>query len=115
MGDAVGRVERRFRRSRVLCWTFRSTAGVFLILVGVCASYSQDETTVRRSITAVRFSVPPSIDGDLSDPCWAAAARATRFTDVLYGGAVTDQTVVLVGYDASNIYVGFHAYDAQPE
>src|SRR5439155_13877015 len=107
MRDTVRCAECRSRLSRVLRWMCGATSGVFLILGSICSSHSQDEISVRRAITAVRLSAPPSIDGDLSDPCWVQAARAVRFTDVLYGGAVADQTVVFLGYDASSIYVGF--------
>jgi hypothetical protein len=115
MRDTVRCAECRSRVSRDLRWTCRATSGVFLILGTICPSHAQDETSVRRTIPAVRLGAPPLVDGDLSDSCWAQAARAVRFTDVLYGGAVADQTVVFLGYDASSIYVGFHVYDGQPQ
>jgi hypothetical protein len=96
----------------------RALRGVWLsgIALGIASGgCAQEGATIRREIRAVRLSPPPEIDGDLSDLCWKQAARAERFTDVLYGGAVADQTVVSLGYDARNIYVAFHAYDSQPQ
>src|SRR5947208_5079921 len=69
----------------------RVLAGVWLsgIALGIgSASHAQEGATVRREIRAVRLSPPPVIDGDLSDACWQQAARADRFTDVLYSSPV---------------------------
>ena len=101
-----------WRREVRLAW--RGLRLIAMALGLASGSHGQGGATVRREIRAVRLSPPPVIDGDLSDPCWKQAVRADRFTDVLYGTPVADQTAVFLGYDARNIYVAFHAYDSQP-
>src|SRR5947208_12575989 len=82
---------------------------------GAATSGNAPAATTRRELPAVRFSTPPTLDGDLSDPCWAPAPRADRFTDDLLGKPVADQTVAYLGYDERHVYVGFHASDSQPQ
>src|SRR5262249_26496732 len=90
------------------------TACLGLVLCGAQPVLAQEGATTKRELPAVRFSTPPVIDGDLSDACWQSAARAERFTDALFGNPVQDQTVALLGYDGSHLYVAFHALDSQP-
>jgi hypothetical protein len=104
---------RKYRRTESFCC---------LLLLGVAHLASAEQAPpaapapaiTQRDLPAVRFDAPPTIDGDLSDPCWQSAARADRFTDALDGRPVADQTVALLGYDGGHLYVAFHAYDSQP-
>lgn len=69
----------------------------------------------KRPIAAVKLSSPPTIDGDLSDEAWKAAAKAETFTDIQNGNSVADQTVVFLGHDDKFIYVAFECQDSKPE
>jgi hypothetical protein len=63
----------------------------------------------------VRFTTPPKIDGDLSDPAWQTAAKTDYFVDWLNGNKNIDQTVVSIGFDDQNMYLAFYAYDSKPD
>ncbi len=65
------------------------------------------------TLTIHRTTQPIKIDGDLNDPGWKNAAVATGFSEFRPGDNVRPlhPTKVLVTYDASNLYVGFIAYD----
>ena len=73
------------------------------------ASYSN------RKIAAVKTATPPKIDGDLSDPCWAAAPKAETFTDGQNGNPVAEQTVAQILYDEKYLYVSFRCAESQPD
>ncbi len=75
---------------------------------------SQGSDYSRRRIQAVRAPSPPTIDGDLSDPVWAAAPVANTFIDRDRTEPAPDQTVAHVLYDDNAIYVSFYCYDSQP-
>jgi hypothetical protein len=70
---------------------------------------------VRREIPAVKTSVPPVVDGDISDACWQHAAIAQIFLDQAQGTIAPDQTEALILYDARYIYIAFHCKDSRPE
>src|SRR5207248_3449873 len=91
-----------------------SAAVAALLLVAVRPAWSQEGVAFKRNVPAVRFTTPPVIDGDLSDPCWQQAAKLDRYVDVLYSTPVKDQTIGYLGYDDKHIYVAFHAFDSQP-
>lgn len=64
-------------------------------------------------VHAVRTDHPPRIDGDLSDPAWAAAPPITGFTqhDPDDGKPATQPTIVRVLYDEDAIYVAAEMQD----
>ncbi len=78
-----------------------------------CAALAADAES-RPSLPAMRASSPPVIDGDLSEPCWQTAAKADGFTDEFHGTVPADLTEAWLCYDATNLYVAFHAYDTHP-
>src|SRR5258708_21216042 len=92
----------------------RSAAVAALLLVAARPAPPQEGVPFKRNVPAVRFTTPPVIDGDLSDPCWQQAAKLDRYVDVLYSTPVKDQTITYLGYDDQNIYVAFHCFDSQP-
>ncbi len=61
---------------------------------------------------ANRITKPPVIDGYLNDPCWDEATRIEKdfrnydYDDPEYGKIAPVKTIVLVGYDDENLYVG---------
>jgi hypothetical protein len=83
---------------------------VALSLVSLAAS-----AQVKRQIPAVATTTPPNIDGDLLDPAWANAPKATGFLDAVSGSPAEDQTTVSILYDEKYIYIAFDCKDAHPE
>ena len=70
----------------------------------------------RPTLSAIRTSDPPRIDGRLDDAIWQSAARVTDFVQQrpLEGAPATEQTEVWVAYDSQNIYFGIHAHYSDP-
>ena len=64
-------------------------------------------------VNAVRVAEPPVIDGDLSDSCWAALPRYSRFVQALPSqeSVATESTAFWCAYDQSNIYFAFDCTD----
>jgi uncharacterized protein DUF5916/cellulose/xylan binding protein with CBM9 domain len=67
-------------------------------------------------ITAPRAVRPPVIDGDVTDEEWQSAAVVTDFIqfEPRRGEPSEVRTEARVLYDASHLYVAFHAWDAEP-
>ena len=57
--------------------------------------------------TAARVAEPIHIDGRLDKPCWQAAEKSPRFTDILTGQPVIHDTRAMVLWDHENLYVGY--------
>jgi len=64
---------------------------------------------------AVRVTIPPKIDGDLSDPAWQSAPEFTDFTqhDPDDGKPPTMRTSIRIVYDDKAIYFGARMDDPQ--
>src|SRR5688500_9321712 len=62
-------------------------------------------------ITVPRCDAPPSIDGDLGDACWTAAAVLDGFVQTRPGDNAppSRETKVLLAYDTRALYVGVRA------
>ena len=73
--------------------------------------------TGQPTVSAIRTSDPPRIDGRLDDPVWRDAARVTEFVQQrpLEGAPATERTEVLIAYDSQNIYFGIYAYYSDPK
>ncbi|MEO0185833.1 MAG: DUF5916 domain-containing protein, partial [candidate division WOR-3 bacterium] len=62
---------------------------------------------------ANRLTKPPVIDGYLNDPCWEEATKIDKdfrnyiLDDPEYGKIAPLKTIVFVGYDDKNLYIGF--------
>ncbi len=67
-------------------------------------------------VNAAENSPPPKIDGFLDDPFWEKASVLDQFTqyEPVEGGKPSEETVVYIGYDSQNLYVGARAYDSNP-
>ncbi|MCW3076978.1 MAG: hypothetical protein JWO32_1587, partial [Bacteroidetes bacterium] len=70
-----------------------------------------------KSVTALRISQSPKIDGVLDDSCWADAEVATDFIqrDLHPGFPSEQKTEVKFLYDDAAIYVGAQLYDSSPD
>ena len=70
-----------------------------------------------RSAAVTSISSPISIDGSLSEAAWASAPTIgeliQRQPDT--GRPPTERTDVTLLRDEDNLYVGIHAYDAEPD
>lgn len=60
-----------------------------------------------------RFEKPPVVDGKLEDEAWANAAILKDFYQINPGDniAPSKPSEVLLGFDATHLYIGFRAYD----
>lgn len=69
------------------------------------------------SLILPRISQPIRIDGDLSDPGWAEAAKIETFYETNVGDNVPPpvRTVGWVGYDSRFFYVAFRCDDPDPK
>lgn len=70
----------------------------------------------RPTVSAIRTTDPPRIDGGLDDPIWRDAARITEFVQQrpLEGAPATEQTEIYIAYDNQNIYFGIYAHYSDP-
>lgn len=89
------------------------------LMAGIVSVFaSADEETLpysQRIFPARQLSVPPTVDGDITDPVWAEAAIGEGFTDTQDGKLVPDQTRFWLAYDNEFIYFAAHCYDSQPD
>lgn len=67
------------------------------------------------TLPAVEISQPPVLDGDLSDPCWAAAPSVTDFYFPTDGSEAAETTTAWICYDQQNVYIAFDCRDSQPD
>jgi hypothetical protein len=70
----------------------------------------------RPTISAIRTTDPPRVDGRLDDAVWRNAARITDFVQQrpLEGAPATEQTEVFIAYDSQNLYFGIYAHYSDP-
>jgi hypothetical protein len=70
-----------------------------------------------QSVSATRADTPPVIDGRAADAAWSAAVPAGDFwqSEPDEGAAPSQPTEFRVAYDADNLYVLVHAFDAHPD
>lgn len=68
-------------------------------------------------VKAKLFSSPPKIDGKLDEPFWLSAAVLDSFTqyEPQEGGKPSEKTIVYLGYDLKNLYIGVKCYDSEPK
>ena len=70
----------------------------------------------RSSVRAVLTSEAPKIDGLLDEPAWQRASPIDQFVqqEPQEGQPATDRTEVRVLFDKGHLYIGVHAYAAEP-
>ena len=99
------------RGVRTVCW--------LLTILCACpaASARAQSAADARTASAVAATGPITLDGELDDPAWAEAAPITAFVqrEPQEGAEPAFPTEARVLYDASAIYVGIRARDAQPD
>lgn len=67
-----------------------------------------------RSISAVKTTNPPVVDGKLDDEAWKESPVAREFVDPYTGKPAADQTEAYILYDDRAIYVAFYCHDSEP-
>lgn len=78
-------------------------------------SLEQDLLT-RRSMTAVRITNSPRIDGRLDDPAWLQAEFQGDFLSrEPFGQPASEKTEVAILYDDENLYIGARCFDSEPD
>jgi len=70
----------------------------------------------RYEVEARRTNAAPAIDGVLDDAAWRASTVVDSFTqqEPSEGAPATERTEVRVLYDPNHLYIGVHAFDADP-
>jgi hypothetical protein len=71
----------------------------------------------QNTVTAVRATRPPAIDGMLAEGEWAGAARLRNFVqfEPQRGQPATQPTVAFLLYDDTHLYFAVQAFDDRPE
>ncbi|MHB9028931.1 MAG: carbohydrate binding family 9 domain-containing protein [Candidatus Latescibacterota bacterium] len=70
------------------------------------------------SLTPVRLSTAPSIDGDLSDSAWETVSPldpAFVTLEPRQGEPAPEKTMIWLGYDEKNLYFAFRCFDSKPD
>ncbi len=90
-------------------------AGV-LFALGCSLARAADPLPVVAPLALPRTSEPVTIDGDLGEPAWKAAAVITRFWDITFGDnrAPLVETRAFLMYDAHAFYVAVVCDDPEP-
>jgi hypothetical protein len=94
-------------------------ADAFPVLVGpifdapAVADTSAFHPSFKPTLTVPRMTTPILIDGELDDPGWKVAARATGFAEVDPGDQVEPpvESEAWIAYDEKNLYVALIAHD----
>ncbi len=96
------------------CKALQIPALLFLLLVGNLQTFAQDQ---RPELRARRTSIPPHIDGEVTESVWQHAAVAHTFwqREPNEGAPATERTEVRVLYDNEALYVAFICYDSEPD
>lgn len=96
----------------------RATGLLALLLFAAAAVGAATESLVESVLYSVpRTETPVNVDAVLDDPAWVGAARIPLRFETRPGEntAPPVDTVCLLSYDSSHVYVAFRAYDAEPE
>lgn len=99
-----------FRRFPILCLCSHWLIGVLAVLA---AAWRSDAQQVLLNARAVRATVAPAIDGNLSDACYANAPVLRDFVLLDKGTPAAEQTEVRVAYDDENLYFAIHCRESQ--
>ena len=89
---------------------------VSLAAVGARPVSAAQDSRELYQLEAVRVAEGPVIDGSMDDAVWQRAPIIDQFTqqEPAEGAPATERTEVRVLYDGSNLYVGVHAFDSEP-
>lgn len=94
----------------------RRTVAILLLFVGANAGASSYVTVPTLSAVSVQGETPV-LDGKLNELVWERASVATDFVQLQpdEGASGTEPSEVRILYSHDALYIGFRAYDANPE
>ena len=67
-----------------------------------------------QTIEAVKFQIPPTVDGKLDDGCWQRVTVVDEFKIAELETTVPDKTEVSLGFDDEALYIGFRCVQEEP-
>jgi hypothetical protein len=90
----------------------------FCVIAGIAGhAAAQGDPPVVRSTPVTAIATPISVDGVLSEAAWSSAQKIgeliQRQPDT--GQPPSERTDITLLRDADNLYIGVHAYDAEPD
>ena len=93
---------------------------LFFVLCFSTISYSQETTTPKvpkRIYNTKRVTIPPIIDGDITDETWNIVPWDADFTQLspTEGDKPTQKTKIKILYDEKNLYLAVRCYDTEPD
>ena len=90
---------------------------IALSLVCITGTAQAQDLEVRPQIRPPRITVPPVLDGVISEGEWDSAAVIDNFrqTQPVLNAEPSEHTVVYIAFDDDNLYVAFRAYDSEPD
>ena len=111
------------------CFAFVLATGILMIAGGQTALSAEVSSTPAEAaetgapgeapsnpaIEAVYVELPPEIDGQLDDACWAEAAHVEGFYCAAWDAPAPEETIALVCADGEAIYVAVICNDSTPE
>jgi len=111
------------------CFAFVLATGILVIAGGqtalsaegpsapaeAAASRASGEGPSNPAIEAVYVDLPPEIDGQLDDACWAEAAHVEGFYCAAWDAPAPEETIALICADGEAIYVAVICNDSTPE
>jgi hypothetical protein len=98
-------------------------AAIALFQTALAAHPAADSSALRHAdgripptVTAIRVTRPPALDGRLDDAAWqnVPVVDGFRQIDPTEGAAASESTTVRIVYDDDAIYVGARLYDDEP-
>src|SRR5687767_1879247 len=90
----------------------------FCIIAGTAGHASaQGDPPAVRSTAVTAIATPISVDGVLSEAAWSSAPKIGELIQRQpnTGQPPSERTDITLLRDADNLYIGVHAYDAEPD
>jgi hypothetical protein len=111
------------------CFAFALATGILMIAGGQTALSAEGPSAPAEAaetgatgegpsnpvIEAVYVELPPEIDGQLDDPCWATATRVENFYCSEWDAPAPEETIALICADGDAIYVAVICNDSTPQ
>ena len=90
----------------------------FCVIAGITShAAAQSDPPVVRSTAVTAIATPISVDGVLSEAAWSSAPKIGELIQRQpnTGQPPSERTDITLLRDADNLYIGVHAYDAEPD
>jgi hypothetical protein len=99
----------------VICRVVLVSAMMLFSVIGHADEKDEKVDYQNRKVAIPQITVPPRLDGDLSDEAWKNAIKLEKFTR--FGNSstpVTEKTEAYICADGKNMYVAFYCHDTEP-